>query len=236
MIQTDARQPVRVVVVEDDDDLRDGIIVPILREHGFDVVGLASASALYSQLHSIDPRVIVLDVGLPDESGFAVARRLRQESSVGIVMLTGLREEPDHVRGLANGADAYLTKPVSAHLLVATVRSLVRRLDHTVVLARSLQWRLDGDGWRLVAPNGKTMDLAAAERLVLRRLLASIGTPVPRDAFIADLVEGDREEFDPHRLEMLVHRLRRRVAAMLGTDLPLRAVRGVGYVFTDLGD
>ena len=228
--------PVRVVVVEDDDDLRDGIIVPMLREHGFEVVGLASAAALYARLAGIDPRIVVLDVGLPDESGFAVARRLRKESSVGIVMLTGLREEPDQVRGLANGADAYLTKPVSEHLLVATLRSLIRRLDHTAASAPSFQWRLDGDGWRLVAPNGKTMDLVASERSVLRRLLASIGTPVPRDAFIADLADDGREEFDPHRLEMIVHRLRRRSATMLGVNLPLRAVRGVGYVLTDLGD
>jgi DNA-binding response OmpR family regulator len=225
------RQPIRVIVVEDDDDLREDIIVPMLRDHGFETIGLATAAELFARLKSFDPAVIVLDVGLPDDSGFAVARRLRRESAVGIVMLTGLREEPDQVRGLANGADAYLAKPVSQHLLIATLRSVVRRLM-PATSPSAFPWQLEAEGWRLVTPNDKSVDLTAMERTVMMRLLASIGTPVPRETLISDLAFGQADDFDPHRLDMVVHRLRRRVAAVSEMALPLRAVRGLGYVIT----
>jgi two-component system response regulator PhoP len=225
--------PVRIAVVEDDEILREKVLIPILRKNGYEVVGFPDAGSLYAKVGSYIPHILILDVGLPDESGLAVARRLRVEPSMRILMLTGLREVPDHVRGLSNGADAYLSKPVEEDLLVATVESLVRRLDSPEKEAVGY-WHIDADGWRLVAPNGRALDLMSLERALIGELVQNAGSPVPRETLIALLRNDEEGEFDPHRLEMIVHRLRRRASGAFGIELPLRAVRGIGYLFTTI--
>ncbi|MFB9068008.1 response regulator transcription factor [Pseudofulvimonas gallinarii] len=223
--------PVRIAVAEDDEIFREKVLIPILRKNGYEVAGFPDAGSLYANLGSYTPHIVILDVGLPDESGLAVARRLRVDPSMRILMLTGLREVPDHIRGLTNGADAYLSKPVPEDLLVATVESLVRRLD-APEQGPVGQWHTDADGWRLVSPAGRNLDLMALERLLIAELLKNAGTPVDRETLINLLRNDDDADFDPHRLEMIIHRLRRRASGAFGAELPLRAVRGIGYLFT----
>lgn len=247
----------RVLVVEDDDELREGVLVPGLRFCGFDVHGVANAFEMYRELISQRYRLIVLDVGLPDEDGFLAARRLRETTGAGIVMLTGRGANADRVRGLDEGADLYLTKPIAVDVLAANLRSLLRRLSdasfaretapapaQVPVAARSMLsampaaatsseagdgWRLEADGWRLVAPNGKVVALSELERVVATRLQASPRMPVAREALVTALIEVEHD-FDPCRLEMLVHRLRRKVASRCDEALPLTVVRKVGYM------
>ncbi|WP_426702688.1 response regulator transcription factor [Rhodanobacter sp. Col0626] len=223
-----AQRPLRVLLVEDDPEIRDEILVPGLRNYGIDVIGADCAATADRLLRENTFDIVVLDVGLPDESGFSVARRLRAGSSAGIVMLTGRTENPDRVRGLSEGADAYLTKPVALDVLVATLRSLGRRLSTSVPPPT---WQLTADSWCLLSPRGVSMALTLPERRILGRLMAGDGEPVSRDELIAMLTE-DILDFDPHRLEMFVYRLRCKVAESCGETLPLRAVRGVGYVLT----
>lgn len=220
----------RIALLEDDAELREQILVPGLRDLGFVVASLGSAAELYLCLSTQTFDIVVLDVGLPDQDGFTVARHLRQSSPVGIVMLTGRGSTPDRIRGLAEGADAYLSKPVELELLGATLHSLARRLrdDHS---SESTGWHLDAKGWRLSTPHGHQVELNQAERNVLGQLLAARGEVVGRETLIASLTP-DVFDFDPHRLETLVHRLRSKVRAMTGMKLPLRAVHGVGYVLT----
>lgn len=220
----------RVALVEDDAELRDAILVPALAESGFDVVPFGSAAALYRSLLHRTFDVVVLDVGLPDEDGFDVARYLRSLSSIGIVMLTGRAASPDRVRGLRHGADAYLTKPIDLDVLKATLQSLSRRLlAEETSRSDGGSWRLGDGDWNLLTPDDGCIDLTASERSILRTLFDAKGQPVQREELIACLT-GDVYDFDPHRLEMLVHRLRRKVAGGCRHPLPLRAVRGKGYV------
>jgi DNA-binding response OmpR family regulator len=107
----------RIVLLEDDAELREAILLPGLARYGFDVTGVETAAALYQHLgaHTPDagaPDVVVLDVGLPDADGFSVAQAVRALlPRIGIIMLTGHGEVSDQVRGLSHGADAYLVKP-----------------------------------------------------------------------------------------------------------------------------
>jgi DNA-binding response OmpR family regulator len=220
-----------VAVVEDDVELREAILVPALAAAGHQVIGVGSAVELYRTLVADRLDIVVLDVGLPGESGFEIARHLRAYSSIGIILLTGRSSAADRVRGLDLGADVYLPKPFDTEVLCATVRSLARRLASTQALAGPSHrgWSLGADGWQLVTPNGKALELNMAERQLLRVLFAALHTPVPRERLIAHLTD-DAYAFDPHRLDMLVHRLRRKVAEAGAPELPLRAVRGVGYV------
>ncbi|WP_052772934.1 helix-turn-helix domain-containing protein [Luteimonas sp. FCS-9] len=90
-------------------------------------------------------------------------------------------------------------------------------------------WRLDARGWNILLPDGRAIELTLAEQQVLRPLARCPGRPVRREALIAGLAD-DVHTFDPHRLEVLVYRLRRKCRTRTGAELPLRAVRGVGYV------
>ncbi|MBN8740130.1 MAG: hypothetical protein BGP24_00250 [Lysobacterales bacterium 69-70] len=217
-----------VALVEDDAELRDAILAPALRADGCSVVVAGSAAELYRAMLDRMPDIVVLDIRLPDQSGFEVARYLRGNSTVGIVMLTGRVTAADRVRGLDLGADAYLTKPVDATVVCATVRSVARRLA-TPCSNGGGAWALGADGWRLIAPDGVTVDLSATERVLLQMLFASANSTVQRDTLIAALAD-DTDTFDPHRLDMVMHRLRRKLVDSGMPALPLHTVRGVGYV------
>lgn len=224
---------VRVALLEDDAVLRDRILLPRLRDHGFDAVGLGDAAALERLLVAGPPDIIVLDVGLPDADGFELAQSLRLRfPSVGLVMLTGRHSPHDKVRGLVDGADAYLTKPVEMDLLAATLHSLVRRLLQAAVAddAAGQGWRLDAGGWRLLTPCGQSVALTRSERPLLGCLVQRPGEVVGREALVASLT-SNTFEFDMHRLDSLIHRLRRKIAAASAHPFPLSAVHGAGYVF-----
>ncbi len=217
----------RIVLVEDDSTLRDDILAPGLHEAGFDVATAGSAAHLYRCLRGGSFDIVVLDVRLPDGDGFEVARHLRSISSMGIVLLTGRASDGDRLLGLGAGADIYLVKPVEVDVLAATLRSLARRVQSTPVPKRV--WRLGADGWHLHSPSGGSIELSTSERAILRRLFVHAGTPVLRADLIAALTD-DADSFDPHRLEMTVHRLRAKVAAATDAAFPLRAIRGEGYL------
>lgn len=226
--------PLRVAVLEDDAVLREWILVPRLRDHGFDVVGLGTAAALEQLLVAHRPDIIVLDVGLPDADGFELAQSLRSRfPAVGVVMLTGRRSPQDQVRGLVGGADAYLVKPAEPALLAATLHSLARRLrraDDPPARTAGKGWRLDGNGWRLLAPCGQPVQLTRSERPLLHCLMQHAGEVVEREALAATLT-ADPFSFDMHRLDSLIHRLRRKIAVASRHPFPLSAVHGAGYVF-----
>lgn len=220
----------RIAVVEDDAELREEILLPLLRREGFDAVGMSSALSLYRDLVATRFDLILLDVGLPDDDGFAIARHLRSAASkVGLVMLTGHASDADRLKGLKAGVDAYLTKPIDSAELIATLRNLERRLDLGASAPARLGWTLDALGWKILLADGRAIELSLPERRLMEQLAATPREPVTREVLMAALAE-DVDDFDPHRLEMLIHRLRKKCQQATGQELPVRTVRGVGYV------
>lgn len=224
----------KVAVLEDDADLREGILVPQLKKYDFDARGFGTSVDLFQAMLVSAFDLLVLDIGLPDTDGFSVARRLRENFAIGIVILTGRRAAADQVKGLTEAADAWLVKPVEIEVLAATLHSLARRMRlnssfEPAATPATARWRLAPEGWRLCAPDGSSMALNQSERRLLTRLFAAPGELVGHDELIHTLITA-AEDVDLHRLEMLIHRLRRKVADKLGKSLPLRSVRGRGYV------
>jgi two-component system response regulator PhoP len=218
-----------VLVVEDDVQLRNGVLIPGLKAFGFNATGVGSAAELYRAIVVERFRLIVLDIALPDEDGFKIVAQLRALSDIGIVVLSDLDSTAHRVRGLTEGADVYLTKPVDVEVLAASLHSLSRRVANAASYELAYTgWHLEAGGWRLVTPGGVIIALSMPERLLLNRLAASTPEPTPRTVLIdemAEVVPG----FDPARLEMLIHRLRQKVTKKSGEILPLISVRGVGY-------
>ena len=221
--------PLCVLLLEDDILLRDRVLAPKLRQFGFEVITAERAAELDEILRRRLPDIVLLDVGLPDSNGFEVARKLRTElAQTGIVMLTGRSASADLVRGLSEGADAYLSKPVEIDVLVATLHSVARRLKPSPQ-TEGATWRLSSDAWFLLSPAGGKVKLSKAERRLLEAMMRQANEVMLRESLIATLTD-DVAGFDPHRLDSLIHRLRRKVLATLGESLPLDAVHGTGYV------
>ena len=224
------KAPLRVLMLEDDELLRDHVLVPQLRRFGFDITAVGTAAELEPYTQVQWPDILILDVGLPDADGFELTCRLRaQVSDMGIVMLTGRNTTADRIRGLSEGADAYLSKPVDTDLLAATLYSVARRLRASQAPTLR-QWRLDADDWCLLAPSGGMVALTKTEGRLLAKLLEKHNQAVSREDLIKALTPNVYD-FDPHRLDSLIHRLRKKVQRVLGVPLPLTAVHGEGYVF-----
>lgn len=237
-------KPLEICVLEDEADLREEI-VESLQDAGFNVRGFGVSRALYAALLQSPCDIVVLDVGLPEENGFSVAACLRGLGNVGIIMLTAWAQHEDQVYGLQQGADAYLVKPTDLRVLEATIISLARRLHKEDVLATAATttaameevvdkpWTLSGDGWTLLDPAGSTLSLTLQERIFLHCLIKQTGKAVLRNILIEALIEAlgaDADEYSFHRLDAMVNRLRKK-ALEQKINLPLRAVRGVGYLF-----
>lgn len=224
---------IEVCIVEDDEDLREEISLA-LRRMGFGVRALAGSRDLYLALLQAPCDVLVLDLNLPGEDGFTIIERLKGLLSAGILVLTARSGTDDLVRCLTSGADAYLVKPVDFRELAANVISLSRRVRESapaVAAPPAPGWRLAGDGWSLVGPAGRRVALTASERILLQLLFEQANTAVRRDVIISALGHQPDYYLD-HRLDMLVSRLRRKVQEAIGTPLPLKAVRGVGFMLS----
>lgn len=219
----------RLAVVEDDAELRERILMPALQAAGFQAAGFSCALDLYREWTRAPFDLVLLDIGLPDEDGIEIARHLRTlATSVGIVVYSAYSRSSDRMRGLRAGIDAYLVKPLEVEEVVETLRNLGRRLRGSEDAATGpAGWSLVQRGWVLETPSGAQVPLSRSEREVMGLLVDCAGDTVPREAMVLRLA-GDADGFDPHRLEMLVYRLRRKCDAA-GALLPLHAVRGAGY-------
>jgi len=233
--QPPALRPLCVFLLEDDLLLRDRILVPHLRQFGFDVRPFGSGAELERALDTGRPDMVVIDAGLPDRDGFEMTRQLHARLPLlGIVMLTARGDNLDRVRALTGGADAYLTKPVDMDVLTATLYSLARRLrPASSPVSEMSGWRLDADGWCLMTAGGGLVPLTRTERRLLTPLMENPNKVITRDDLIGMLAPDDRD-FDTHRLDSLIHRLRRKVRNVVGENLPLKAVHGEGYVLVQI--
>jgi two-component system, OmpR family, response regulator len=227
-----------IAVVEDETSLR-ADLVEYLSACGHDVIGCEDGSALDRAQSARPADIIILDVNLPGEDGFSIAKRLRDHSEVGIIMLTARGVNVDRVVGLEIGADVYLVKPIELRELEAQVRTLARRLKAQPVASAPVtqpvvpaagSWIYDQVAWALIAPGGATLKLTANERVFLNLLVERPGEPVSRADIFRAL--GKREwDMGDRSVDSMVRRLRSKGEETLGRDLPIEAVHGTGYAF-----
>ncbi len=223
-----------VLVIENDPEIRERVLMPGLQNAGFHAVGVGTAVDAYRCMLMRNFSLFILGSDLPDTDGLTLADRLRTVTDARVVVLTERRHsQGKQVPGANDGANACIAKPVDIDALVATLQNLLRRLKPLgiprITSQRTAGWRLGTAGWDLISPGGATVQLTQPERLMIGALAVSSGKVVARDAIIF-LLAGEAKNFDRHRLEMLVHRLRRKVLSTTNEPLPLKAIRGVGYV------
>src|SRR5882724_7891890 len=228
-----------VLAVDDDPSVRK-MIADYLTDNEMRVTAVASGREVGAVLGRETVDLIVLDLRLPGEDGMQIARRLRAESQIPIIMLTGRKDEADRVMGLELGADDYLTKPFSPRELLARIRALLRRTRAQETVADGLQkirayrfagWELNVRLRRLTAPGGATVALTNNEFTLLAAFLASPQRVLPRDQRLSQSRPHNDEVYN-RSIDVQVGRLRRKLEPQ-GTPLRLiRTERGAGYVFT----
>ena len=220
---------VRVLIVEDDKALADGLI-RTLRNSGYAVDHAASGELALRAVSEEHFDLIVLDVGLPGINGFEVLRTLRHiPNSGGILILTARDAEADRVKGLDLGADDYVTKPFSLPEFEARVRALVRRSK----AVRSPELRFGSLTINTVAKRaqiaGEQLELTPREWGVLEYLLMRAGQVVSKEQMLQALCSWD-VSLTHNAIEVYVSRIR---AKLQKAGIQIRTVRGFGYMVED---
>ncbi len=227
-----------ILVVENDAFMRQ-LIERVLAREDYRLSFASDAEQMSRVLDRGGVDIILLDIGLPGEDGLSIARRLRADCDIGIVMVTGRDEPVDKVVGLEVGADDYVTKPFDDRELLARVRSLLRRLRARADgappspgrVAEFLGWTLNLDAGELVGGDGRTVHLTAAEFHLLEALVTRAGRVLSRDQLAEKVATRDWTPFD-RSIDVLVSKLRKKIEADPKRPTLIKSVRGLGYKFT----
>ncbi|MGB7552025.1 MAG: response regulator [Chromatiaceae bacterium] len=230
--------PTRLLVVDDDKHIR-ALLTRYLTQEGFAVAGVEDGAAMDEWLARNQADLVILDLMLPGEDGLSVARRLRRESRVPIVMLSARGEDIDRIVGLEVGADDYLAKPFNPRELLARIRAVLRRQpapdppapeDPEAPVEVFGPYRLDAKR-RELTRDGEPLALTSSEFDLLQVFLARPNRLLNRDSLL-DLLKGyERSPFD-RSMDVQVARLRSKIEPDTKHPIYIRTVWGKGYIFT----
>ncbi|HET7880983.1 MAG TPA: response regulator transcription factor [Acetobacteraceae bacterium] len=221
----------RILLIEDDPAMA-AMISEYLGLEGFHVDAVHDGAAPAAE-KPIGYDLVVLDVMLPNRSGFDVLRSLRKDYDTPVILLTARDNETDCVVGLELGADDYVTKPFKPRELVARIRAVLRRTERASpdTAQAAAEIRI-GDVWlnpaaRLATRGGRELDLTTAEFDLLQHLLLRAGMPVSRDELAQASLGRSQGVGAERNIDTLVSKLRRK----LGPDDLIKTVRNVGYLY-----
>ena len=221
----------RLFLLEDDEALAEALAWA-LEKNDFAVTRAATLAEARKLLAGGEFALLVLDVGLPDGSGFGLCRELRAAgSAVPILFLTAADEEVSIIRGLDGGGDDYMTKPFQLGELCSRLRALLRRAGAApagAALLRSGPVSIDLAGCR-ASLGGRTLDLTAAEYRLLCLLVRNAGRTLTRRAILDALWDGSGDFVDDNTLSVYVRRLRAKIEDDPAHPRRLITVRGFGY-------
>jgi two-component system OmpR family response regulator len=227
-----------ILVVDDDPQIRE-LLEEYLTENTLRVSVVSSGQQMAKILADEAIDLVVLDLRLAGEDGMAIARTLREQSAIPIVMLTGVRDEADRIMGLELGADDYLTKPFSPRELLARIRTVLRRtkgaaLAHArqqqVRAYRFADFELNLRTRRLKRRDGRPIELTNGEFNLLAALLAAPQRILTRDQILEASRVYDNEVYD-RSIDVQVLRLRRKIESDPSQPQFIVTERGVGYTF-----
>jgi len=227
-----------ILVVDDDAGLRD-LLRDYLGANGLTVREAGDGETMRQRLGEGQPDLIILDLMLPGEDGLSLARWLRGQGAIPIIMLSARGEEIDRVVGLEVGADDYLAKPFSPRELLARIRAVLRRRGGTAPAAPSQDnyafgpFQLNLAAHRL-SRGGAEVGVTTADFALLRVFVEHPNRVLSRDTLM-DLLKGyERAPFD-RSIDVRITRLRRKIEDDPAAPVYIRTVRGEGYLFSPKG-
>jgi two-component system, OmpR family, response regulator len=236
--------PLHIAVLDDDADITE-LLGNYLRGQGFRVSEVHKGAALMALMADDTPDLVLLDLGLPGEDGFVIARRLREHWQCGLVIVTGRGDAVDKIVGLEIGADDYVTKPFDLRELLARIKAVLRRTHGKAVqptpaapaaAAPAQRERCRFDGWlldlgarRLHSPGGAEVALTHGEFELLAVFAAHPGRVLSRDFLLENTRGREAGPFD-RTVDVQIGRLRKKIEADPQDPQILKSVRGAGYI------
>jgi DNA-binding response OmpR family regulator len=222
-----------LLVVDDDEDIRE-LLRTYLGSVGYTVLEAADAKALRAVLTTHPVDLILLDQRLPDADGLVLAREIRADSDVGIIIITGFGQPVDRILGLELGADDYVAKPVDLRELLARIRSVLRRRASRPTEPPGALgfegWSIDPSARRLTAPGGGVVELTTGEFDLLMIFARHPNRVLSRDEIMNALHHRDAGPYD-RAIDVQVGRLRRKIEPDPARPVLIKSVRGAGYLF-----
>jgi DNA-binding response OmpR family regulator len=226
----------RRILIVDDEERMVRFIRLNLEHDGFEVEEAFNGRQALDKLRQTLPDLIILDVMMPDLSGFEVLRMIRESNDVPVIMLTAKAEEDDRVNGLELGADDYITKPFSPRELVSRVRAVLRRTidakehtDQTIQVDERLKVDFNR---REVWVDNELVKLRPTEYRLLYHLIQNAGWVISHDQILAN-VWGYEYRDEPHYVRLYVNYLRQKLEQDPTNPKYILTERGVGYRFVD---
>ena len=229
------------IAVLDDEVEITRLLANYLQSQGFRVSQLHDGRSLMTLLKADLPSLVLLDLGLPGEDGFSIARQVREHWSCGLVIVTGRGEAVDKIVGLEVGADDYVTKPFDLRELLARIKAVLRRIAPALStvsptearprpVLKFVGYELDSAARRLSGPHGKEVALTTGEFDLLCTLVLNSGRVLSRDYLLEQTRGREAAPFD-RTIDVQVGRLRRKLEADAENPQIIKSVRGAGYIF-----
>jgi two-component system OmpR family response regulator len=227
-----------ILIVDDQKEICD-VVQEYLSGEGYRVSAAHDGAEMRRALAQAPADLVILDLMLPGEDGLTLARALREESNVGIIMLTGRGETVDRIIGLEMGADDYLPKPFHLRELLARVKTVLRRVQTRSTekpaparsRARFSGWRLDLSSRELWSPSGQEVRLTTGEFDLLSAFVSNANQVLSRDRLLDLARNREAGPFD-RTIDVQVGRLRRKLEDDPQHPAMIKTVRGSGYIFT----
>jgi len=234
-----------IAVLDDEVDITQ-LLAGYLQSHGFRVTELHDGASLMALMATDPADLVLLDLGLPGEDGFSIARRMRENWRCGLVIVTGRGDAVDKVVGLEVGADDYVTKPFDLRELVARVKAVLRRLAPSDAAdasppasapatpapsdkLRFAGWQLDVAARSLANPQGQNVALTGGEFDLLCAFARHAGRVLSRDFLLEQTRGREAAPFD-RTIDVQVGRLRKKIEADADDPQIIKSVRGAGYI------
>jgi len=230
-----------ILVVDDEADIR-AMLSEYLTGHGYTVTAVANGDAMRSAVKQQKPQVVLLDVNLPGEDGLSLARWLRSEMDVAIIMVSGAGETVDRIVGLEVGADDYVSKPFDPRELLARIKSVTRRYKgksgetETTAAGNDPEvisfagYRLNLATHQLSDPQGQEVPLTSMEFDLLRVFAQRPNRVLSRDQLLQLTQNRDWDPYD-RSIDIRITRIRRKIEANPNQPRLIKTVRGSGYMF-----
>ncbi|WP_106767115.1 response regulator transcription factor [Paenibacillus faecalis] len=215
----------RITIVEDDLLMREELM-DILQKEGFEAVAITFFHDVVSQIATLAPDLVLLDINLPEQSGFEICRSLRLKGIGPILILTSRDKLQDELHGLHLGADDYLTKPCNRDRLLARVQNLLKRFEGQPDLIDGGSFSLDPNTFTLYK-GSQSLLLSANEGKILLALAQNRPEVVSKST-LSELLWGTDQYIDENALQVNLTRLRKTLR-QLGLENQIETIRGQGY-------
>lgn len=219
-----------VLMIDDDIDFCE-LLAEYLEREEFEVQAAHDGASGYEAALNANINIIILDVMLPKMNGFDVLKKLKQNTTTPVLMLTAKGDEADQLKGLNIGADDYLPKPCSPKLLVARLRAILRRIEPIGDMTEQLSVsNIFVDlTTRLVTINDQLVELTNSEYNILCCLMKDVGKIVPKEALSEQGLNRKIEAFD-RSVDMHISHLRSKLDSTSPSTPKIRTIRGIGYL------